>query len=77
MVKEYYLGCTCRYLKPPLKECILDLNPPPHILCATPGRLYDLHCRNVISFKDVKLFVVDEAGNAPVHAIRISIKKIY
>ncbi len=70
MVKDYYLDCTCRYLKVPLKEFILELktNPPPHILCATPGRLYDIHSReNLISFKHVKMFVLDEAGNVPVY----------
>jgi translation initiation factor 4A len=36
---------------------------PPHIIVGTPGRIYDMIKRNVISTRDVKIFVLDEADD--------------
>jgi len=38
-------------------------NNPPHIIVGTPGRIYDMIKRNVISTRDVKIFILDEADD--------------
>ena len=44
-----------------LKDDILRLNEPVHILVGTPGRVLDLAARSVADFSECPLFVMDEA----------------
>jgi ATP-dependent RNA helicase DDX6/DHH1 len=44
-----------------LKEDIMRLNEPVHIIVGTPGRVLDLASKNVIDFSEAKMFIMDEA----------------
>lgn len=44
-----------------LKDDIMRLNEPVHIIVGTPGRVLDLASKNVIDFSEAKMFIMDEA----------------
>lgn len=55
----------------------MDLNRGAEIVVGTPGRLLDMLNRNVISFKELKAIVLDEADEMLNMGFQEDVEKIY
>ncbi|EGV60420.1 dead Box protein Dhh1p [Yamadazyma tenuis ATCC 10573] len=73
-----HLGIQCMVSTggTPVKDDILRLNDPVHVLVGTPGRILDLASRNIADMSECSLFVMDEADKMLSREFKRTIERI-